>query len=208
MASNAGGRPDHARPAADGAEAWRGDRSRAARFEELILPYLDDAYNLARWLTRNSDDADDIVQEAYLRGLRFFNAAENTNPRAWILTIVRNTFYTWIRAKRVRAAEPLGTAFAEDPDAEGGSELWDPDQATPEAVLARKSEDEALRSLIEALPPKFREALVLREMEELSYQEIATITDVPIGTVMSRLSRARSLLQSAWRDYEGKERAR
>lgn len=183
------------------------DRARAAQFEALILPHLDDAYNLACWLTRNAQDADDVVQEAYLRGLRFFNAANSTNPRAWILTIVRNTFYSWFQDKQAEAAEPLAIASLDDPEADAESELWDPDQDTPETALARKAEDEAIRSLIEALPAPFREALILREMEDLSYQQIAAITDVPIGTVMSRLSRARALLQTAWRTYQAKERA-
>lgn len=208
MGLDAASGPDHARSAAGGAERWPiDDRARAAQFEALVLPHLDDAYNVARWLTRNPQDADDVVQEAYLRGLRFFNAASSTNPRAWILTIVRNTFYTWLQNKRAEAVEPLSTASVDDPESQTEIEFWDPDQDTPEMALTRKTEDEAIRSLIEALPAPFREALILREMEDFSYQQIADITSVPIGTVMSRLARARALLQTAWRNYQAKERA-
>jgi RNA polymerase sigma factor (sigma-70 family) len=182
------------------------ERMRAARFEERILPFLDDAYNFARWLTRDREDAEDVVQEAYLRALRFFNVDRNSNPRAWILSIVRNTFYTSVAKKRAHPEVLLTKALPEDdPDAGDEFELWDPDQDTPETALARKSEAEAIRALVERLPAAFRETLVLREMEEFSYQEIADITGVPIGTVMSRLARARGLLAAAWKRFEGKE---
>jgi RNA polymerase sigma factor (sigma-70 family) len=185
-----------------GAEA----RARAAKFNEVVLPYLDDAYNLARWLTRNPQDAEDVVQEAFLRGLRFFNAAKSTNPRAWILTIVRNTFYSSVKAKQARDTQGLSVGYSDDLGSEAEIELWDPDQDTPETALSRKTEEEMMRALVEALPPTFRETLILREMEEFSYQQIAEMTKVPIGTVMSRLSRARALLQAAWRKYQEKER--
>jgi RNA polymerase sigma factor (sigma-70 family) len=181
-------------------------QARAARFNEVVLPYLDDAYNLARWLTRNPQDAEDVVQEAFLRGLRFFNAAESTNPRAWILTIVRNTFYSSLKTRRACDTRELSISYSDDPGSDAEIELWDPDQDTPETALVRKTEGDMMRSLIEALPPTFRETLILREMEEFSYQQIAEMTKVPIGTVMSRLSRARALLQAAWRKYQEKER--
>jgi RNA polymerase sigma factor (sigma-70 family) len=180
-------------------------RARAALFERLVLPHLDDAYNLARWLTRNGEDAEDLVQEAYLRGLRFFVAESCANPRAWILTIVRNTFYTWHAARRAHPEVQLGEA-SDDPDGDRELELWDPNQETPETALMRKSEDLAISRLMEALPANFRETLVLREMEDFSYQQIAEITGVPVGTVMSRLSRARALLAAAWKKLEAKER--
>jgi RNA polymerase sigma-70 factor (ECF subfamily) len=185
-----------------GAEA----RVCAAQFNEVVLPYLDDAYNLARWLTRNPQDAEDVVQEAFLRGLRYFNAAKNANPRAWILTIVRNTFYSSLKTRRACDTRELSMSYFDDPGSDADIQLWDPDQDTPETALVRKTEGDMMRTLIEALPPTFRETLILREMEEFSYQQIAEMTKVPIGTVMSRLSRARALLQAAWRKYQEKER--
>jgi RNA polymerase sigma-70 factor (ECF subfamily) len=203
--------PDHRAPfVANAASSLPADQTvRAAQFEELFLPLLDDAFNFARWLTRNRDDAEDIVQEAYLRALRFFDAERSSNPRAWILSIVRNTFYTSIAKKRARPEVSLTEPFPRDDlDADAEVELWDPHQDSPETALARKSEGEAIRALVEALPPSFRETVILREMEGFSYQEIADITDVPIGTVMSRLSRARGLLAAAWKRFEGKEGGR
>jgi RNA polymerase sigma-70 factor (ECF subfamily) len=154
------------------------------RFERLVLPHLDAAYNLARWLTRNDHDAQDVVQEAVLRAYRFFDGLRG-EARPWLLAIVRNSCLTWLQVNRPadlagfddRAAEPR--ALEED---------------GPEAQFARKFDRRMLNEALAALPAQFREVLILRELEDLSYKEIARITDVPIGTVMSRLARARRLL--------------
>jgi RNA polymerase sigma factor (sigma-70 family) len=173
------------------------------RFRDAVLPHLDDAYNLARYLTRNGQDADDVVQEAYLRAFRFFPTFRGDNARAWLLAIVRNCFYSSLKSR------PRGdTASLTDVDldtlnsATVTSDLWASDAETPEQTLMRLDDVRVVRALIETLPTQFREALVLREMEEMSYQDIAVITDVPIGTVMSRLARARQLFKAAWIDHQ------
>jgi RNA polymerase sigma-70 factor (ECF subfamily) len=159
---------------------------RLARFEQAILPHLGAAYNLARWLTRNKDDADDVVQEAYLRAYRFFDGFHGGDGRAWLLRIVRNTCYSWLEKNRPR--EPAAT-FDETKHSGGLPE------AGPEAPLVASEDREMLRRALEELPGEFREALVLRELEGLSYKQIASVTGVPLGTVMSRLARARERLQ-------------
>ncbi len=141
------------------------------------------AYNLARWLTRNDHDADDVVQEAYLRAFRFFDGFHGGDSRAWLLAIVRNACYTWLEQNR-KPSVPLEECVSEAPS-------LDP---TPEALLLDRLDREQLRRAIEELAPEFREAIVLRELEGLSYKEIASITGTPIGTVMSRLARARARL--------------
>jgi RNA polymerase sigma-70 factor (ECF subfamily) len=160
------------------------DHDRRARVETVLLPHLDAAYNLARWLVRNDADAHDVVQEAYLRAFRYVDALRGTDGRAWLLTIVRNTAYTWLR--RRRSEEPAVTSLAEDSP--------DTSAPNPETVLLQQADREIVRAAIEALPVEFREALVLREFEGLTYKEIAAVIDVPIGTVMSRLARARERL--------------
>jgi RNA polymerase sigma-70 factor (ECF subfamily) len=154
-------------------------------FEEAVMPHLDAAYNLARWLMRNEDDAQDMVQEAYLRALRFFGGFHGTDARAWLLTIVRNTCYTWL--KRNKSAELLG-------DFEEVVLTKESDEPDPEATHVLKVRAQLVNEAIEKLPIEFREVVILRELEELSYKEIAEITAIPIGTVMSRLSRARKRL--------------
>ncbi|HEU5133371.1 MAG TPA: sigma-70 family RNA polymerase sigma factor [Pyrinomonadaceae bacterium] len=154
-------------------------------FEEAVMPHLDAAYNLARWLTRNEDDAQDMVQEAYLRALRFFGGFHGTDARAWLLTIVRNTCYTWL--KRSRSAELSG-------DFDEVVLTKESDELDPEASHVLKVRAQLVNEAIEKLPIEFREVVILRELEELSYKEIASITGIPIGTVMSRLSRARKRL--------------
>ena len=185
------------------------DETKARQFRELALPYLDDAYNFARWLTRNSQDAEDVVQDAYMRAFQFFDGFRGANSRAWILTIVRNSYYARLRKAQSQAAVQLPTTSVGDVAEEDVSEqeLSDPDQDDAETLLIKRTEADALHSFIAALPGAFRETLVLREMEELSYQEIAEITGAPIGTVMSRLARARGLLQKAWAKYQEKERS-
>jgi RNA polymerase sigma-70 factor (ECF subfamily) len=160
---------------------------RRSRFEAAVLPHLDAAYNLARWLTRHDDDAEDVVQTACLRALRFFDGFQGGSPRSWLLTIVRNTFYSSLARQR---EQDLGTPFDE--------ELHSVEQAAgdPEAELLRHADAELLRQGLAALPAPFREVMVLREIEGLSYKEIAAIAGIPIGTVMSRLARARRHLQT------------
>jgi RNA polymerase sigma-70 factor (ECF subfamily) len=157
-----------------------------ARFEQAILPHFDAAYNLARWLTREGHDAEDVVQEAYLRAYKFFDRFHGGDGRSWLLAIVRNTCYTWL--KHNRPAEP---AMPLDEDKYGEA---DP-AARPEGVLVRRENIQMLRQALDKLPPEFREMIVLRELEGLSYKDIAGIAGVPLGTVMSRLARGRKRLE-------------
>jgi len=154
-------------------------------FEEAVMPHLDAAYNLARWLTRNEHDAQDMVQEAYLRALRFFGGFHGNDARAWLLTIVRNTCYTWLKRKQ-------GAEFA--CDFEEAVMTKESEELDPESSHEQKVQAQLINEAIEKLPVEFREVVILRELEELSYKEIAAITGIPIGTVMSRLSRARKRL--------------
>jgi RNA polymerase sigma-70 factor (ECF subfamily) len=157
------------------------------QFEQLVLPHLDGAYNLARWLTRDVADAEDVVQDACVRALKYAGSLNGGSPRAWFLTIVRHAFYDWCKRNRpTEIASDDGTTI---------DNAVDPYAVDPEQSLVRAAESRALADAIAALPLGYREVLILREMEELSYKEIARIADIPIGTVMSRLARARSLLQ-------------
>ena len=151
-------------------------------FEQEVLPHLDAAYNLARWLTRNQQDAQDVVQEAYLRAFRFFPSFQGGEARAWLMKIVRNTCYTWLHANRrlKDAAEFDENVF---PAASSSR--------NPEQIVLQDESGTLLRTALEALPPSFREVFVLRELEGMSYREIADVTGMPQGTVMSSLSRAR-----------------
>jgi RNA polymerase sigma-70 factor (ECF subfamily) len=160
----------------------------AANFEQTILPHLDAAYNLARWLTGNERDGEDVAQEACLRAFKFFSGFRGGDARAWLLTIVRRTAWTWLQTNR-RHEENVEF----DEDLHGGADL----SSNPEETLARAGDAEAVRQAIAALPAVFREVLVLRELEGCSYKEIADIAGVPIGTIMSRLTRARRQLQTA-----------
>lgn len=162
------------------------EESKVTRFEQTVLPHLRAAYNLAGWLLRNRADAEDVVQEAYLRAFRFFAGYHGGDSRAWLLTIVRNTSYNWLQLNRSRElTEPINDEI----------DLIESGDLDPEACLIRTEDSEALRGALDDLPIEFREVVVLREFEDLSYKEIATIADIPIGTVMSRLARARSRLQ-------------
>ena len=172
--------------------------TRQERFEAVALPHLDAAYNLARWLTRNDADAADVVQEAFLRALTYFDGYRDENPRAWLLTIVRNTCYRWLERNRTATVVPLSREVEERMEA-ATADLQGEPVPDPEALAAKHRDSEMLNELIAELPPTFREALVLRELEDLSYQAIADVLSVPIGTVMSRLARARGLLRDAWR---------
>ena len=159
--------------------------TKPALFEQTILPHLNAAYNLARWLTRNEDDAQDIVQEAYLRAFRFFDGFRGGDGKAWLLAVVRNTCLTWRRREK---GSVMAVPFDE---AAHGSDR----AANAEAGLLQEARVEILRNCIESLPVEYREVIVLRELEELSYRDIADAASVPIGTVMSRLARARKRLE-------------
>ena len=157
-----------------------------SEFRERIEAAIPALRRYARALTRNAETADDIVQDAFLRAFRAFDSYRGGDPKAWVLAIVRNCSFSWAKASR---AGVVGGGSAPDPD-----ELADPLQDTPESSLVRGSEIEQLRAMIEELPDPFRETLILRELEELSYKQIAQITGAPVGTVMSRLARARHML--------------
>lgn len=161
------------------------EHTQRLRFEQLILPHLDAAYNLARWLTQNDQDAQDMVQEAYLRAFRSFQSFRGGDSRTWLLTIVRNTCYTWLHQQR---AEKLSIPFQE--------ELHDVECETlnPEGLYLHRIDQQRLREGLEALPVEFREVMILRGLEECSYKEISAITHIPLGTVMSRLARGRKWL--------------
>jgi len=158
----------------------------SARFEEVLLPHLDAAYNLARWLVRSGTDAEDLVQEAALRAWKGFAAFRGGDGRAWLLAIVRNTCYTWLRENR---RQDLAVEFDEH--------VHSGDVGVPEAerLMAASAGRQTLEKALQELPAQFREVIVLRELEELSYKEISEIAGVPVGTVMSRLARARERLQ-------------
>jgi len=165
------------------------ERNELERFEATLLPHLDAAYTLARYLTRDEDDAQDVVQEAYLRALKYFDGFrgdEGAKARAWLLAIVRNAAYTWRRRHR---ADASAAEFDEEIHSEAVAEVH------PEAALLRAAARESLQQGLDRLPPEFREVIVLREIEGLSYKEISDVAGVPVGTVMSRLSRARRRLQ-------------
>jgi RNA polymerase sigma factor (sigma-70 family) len=161
------------------------DQELVDRFRKHALCHLDEAYNLARWLTRDRHDAEDIVQEACLRALRGFANFRGEDGRAWLLTIVRNTCYTWMKRRRNQDARM---------DADGDVGEMESDQPEPHLAMSRTIETERLRTAIEDLPAEFREVVILKDLQGLSYREIAEIVEVPIGTVMSRLSRGRQRL--------------
>jgi RNA polymerase sigma-70 factor (ECF subfamily) len=166
------------------------DRRRRARFEAIALAHLDAAYALARWMTRNDADAADVVQEAFLRALRYFDSYRGDDAKSWVLKIVRRTCYSWL--ERNRPADVVSLETEEEPGGAVTTSAFD-----AEALLESRSDLRLLDQLIEALPASLREMIVLRELNELGYREIAEVTGVPIGTVMSRLHRARSLLLRA-----------
>ena len=173
------------------------ETARRERFEQAVLPHLDAAYSLARWLTRNDEDAQDVTQEACLRAFRFFDGYQGGNVRAWLLTIVRNTCYTWMHQNR-----PLGSAVEFDEEIHSDESTGGTD---PEIQALASADKETLRQALEELPDVYREALVLRELEGMSYKEIADVTSVSLGTVMSRLARARTRLRESLSVSLGKE---
>ena len=162
------------------------DSDERGRFERAMLPHLDAAYNLARWLTRDDHAAEDVVQEAFFRAARFFESFRGTDGRTWLLAVVRRVSFDWLQKRR-------GGAGAASFDEEAHSPA--DDAIDPERLAIRKDDVARLRAAVEDLPPEYREVIVLRELEGMSYQEVAAVAEVPVGTVMSRLSRARRQLQ-------------
>lgn len=164
-------------------------------FEKAALPHLRAAYNLARWLTHNDTDAEDVVQEAYLRAFRFFGSFHGGDGRSWLLAIVRNTCYTWMQHNR---SPELTIPLDDDLQIESKD-------LNPEALLLQSADTQMVKQALQELPVEFREVLVLRELEGLSYKQIADVADIPMGTVMSRLARARKRLQQILANHENKE---
>jgi RNA polymerase sigma factor (sigma-70 family) len=172
-----------------------GEDERLAQFQRAILPHLDAAYNLARWLTHNDHDAEDVVQEASLRAYQFFDGFHGTDGRPWLLRIIRNTCYTWLERNRtVKPAtldEEIHPVVSPDPG--------------PVSRLIQSEDRQLLSDALEELPAEYREVIVLRDLEGLSYKEVASVVSIPIGTVMSRLARGRERLQQVLTDRATKE---
>ncbi|MDE2283209.1 MAG: sigma-70 family RNA polymerase sigma factor [Hyphomicrobiales bacterium] len=173
------------------------DSERARRFRDAALPHLDDVYTLARYLMRDQADAEDAVQECYLRALRHFDSYRGPAMRPWLLAILRNVCKSEFTRRSERpAAECNDNAPVEPP-------AWQEAQPSAEAELLRRHDAAAIRRLVAALPPQFREAVVLRDINDLSYRQIAEVAGLPVGTVMSRLARARAMLRAAWTAEQG-----
>lgn len=170
------------------------DDENRQRFERLALPHLGAAYNLARWLTHNDHDAQDVVQDAFVRALRYIGSLRGDDARSWLLQVVRNTCFSWL--EKNRPAELLRFDERDDND-DAIHDIAAPAADEPQAVAARQAERAQINQAIAALPIAYREVLVLRELEDLSYSDIARIADIPIGTVMSRIHRGRGLLRAA-----------
>jgi len=162
------------------------EKDKLTQFDQSILPHMNAAYNLARWLTRNEHDAEDMVQEAYLRAFKFFNTFHGLDGRSWLLSIVRNVCYTWLQQNR---AQELTTMFDEETHSVNG------DTSNPATLMLQSDDQQIVRQAVEELPVEFREVVVLRELEGFSYNEIAEVAKIPLGTVMSRLARARERLK-------------
>ena len=175
------------------------EADRARRFRDLALPHLDDVYTLARYLLRSPADADDAVQECYLRAFRHFDGFRGGPIKPWLMAILRNVCHAEFARRSGAAAEA-----AELPD--NVVPLWQEPEGSPETELIRQHDADTIQALLDELPGPFREAIVLRDINDLSYREIAEATEVPVGTVMSRLARARSMLRAAWRKSETEPR--
>jgi RNA polymerase sigma-70 factor (ECF subfamily) len=173
---------------------------RARHFQDATLPQLDQVYTLARYLLRDPADADDAVQECYLRALRHFDTLQGSDVKPWLFAILRNV----CRVEYGRRARVLPYDINAEPDNPGTIPMWHEAQDTPETEMVRKFDAEKLRGLIAALPEAFREVILLREIDDLSYREIAAIVGAPVGTVMSRLARGRAMLREAWLKAEHK----
>ncbi len=177
-----------------------GDPEKARRFREAALPHLDEVYTLARYLMRDSADAEDAAHECYLRALRHFDSYRGPAIKPWLFAILRNICRGEF-ARRSGAPRNMG---AEMEDHDNAAPLWQEEQASPETQVLHERDAATIRRLVSDLPPPFREAIVLREINDLSYREIAEVVGAPVGTVMSRLARARSMLRKAWiADEEG-----
>ena len=173
------------------------DGDRARRFRDAALPHLDALYTVARYITRSPADAEDAVQECYLRAFRHFDGLRGTDMKPWLMAILRNVCRAeFARRSNVVIMEPQSDGV------DHGVPLWQEEQESPEGGIVRRQNAETVRALLKALPEQFREVVVLRDIEELSYREIAQAVDAPIGTVMSRLARGRGMLRAAWRRLE------
>lgn len=172
------------------------DGGRAERFKALALPHLDDVYTLARYLARSASDADDAVQECYLRAFRHFDTFRGGPIKPWLFAILRNVCHA-------NFAGGVRLVFTADTGESSAAPMWREDADTPEQAMLRRHDSDTMRRLIGELPAEFREVIVLREINDLSYRDIATVIEAPIGTVMSRLARARGLLRDAWMAAEG-----
>jgi RNA polymerase sigma-70 factor (ECF subfamily) len=170
------------------------DPEKTRRFREAALPYLDDVYTLARYLLHNAEDAEDAVQECYLRAFRHFDGYRGPAMKPWLFAILRNV----CRAEYARRATSPTKAIEDVSDSAEQPPLWHEAEETPEAQLLRRWDGDTIRRLVATLAEPFRETFVLREIQNLSYREIADVTEAPVGTVMSRLARARAMLRSAW----------
>jgi RNA polymerase sigma-70 factor (ECF subfamily) len=177
-----------------------GDGNRAERFKALALPHLDEVYTLARYLLRSASDADDAVQECYLRAFRHFETFRGGPIKPWLFAILRNVCH----ASYAGGARLVFTADDVDAAAAAAKPIWREDAETPEQTMLRRHDTDTMRRLIGELPAEFREVIVLREINDLSYRDIAVVIEAPIGTVMSRLARARGMLRDAWIAAEGR----
>ena len=171
------------------------EQERARRFHEAALPHLDDVFTLARYLMRNTHDAEDAVQECFLRALRHFDSYRGPAMKPWLLAILRTVCNAEFAR---RSKEEVPTDYASDEALAEEMPMWQEPQTSPEKMMVRQQDTATIRRLVAELPQPFREAIVLREMNNLSYQEIAQVAGVPVGTVMSRLARARAMLRAAW----------
>jgi RNA polymerase sigma-70 factor (ECF subfamily) len=175
------------------------DEEKMRRFRDAALPHLDEVYTLARYLMRNASDAEDAAQECYLRALRHFDSYRGPAMKPWLLTILRNVCNAEF-ARRGRGE--VATDYTQDDSVPEEMPTWQEPQTSPEKMMLQQQDRSTIRRLVEELPEPFREAIVLREMNDLSYKEIAEVAGVPVGTVMSRLARARAMLRSAWNTAE------
>ncbi|HEV3161069.1 MAG TPA: sigma-70 family RNA polymerase sigma factor [Xanthobacteraceae bacterium] len=175
------------------------EQERMRTFQAAALPHLDDVYTLARYLMRNTQDAEDAVQECYLRALRHFDSYRGPAMKPWLLAILRNVCNAEFAR---RSKEEVPTDYTQEESLAEEMPMWQEPQASPEKMIVRRQDTATIRRLVAELPEPFREAIVLREMNNLSYQEIAQVAGVPLGTVMSRLARGRAMLRAAWNAAE------
>jgi len=175
------------------------EQERMRTFQAAALPHLDDVYTLARYLMRNTQDAEDAVQECYLRALRHFDSYRGPAMKPWLLAILRNVCNAEFAR---RSKEEVPTDYTQEESLAEEMPMWQEPQASPEKMIVRRQDTATIRRLVAELPEPFREAIVLREMNNLSYQEIAHVAGVPVGTVMSRLARGRAMLRAAWNAAE------